>query len=194
MRHDNFPGVKKGKSVAIPQFEEFIALDWSGAAHGYTGIAVAVCKTGRTAPQLVASQGSRHWTREGVANWLKVRLHRRQRTLVGFDFAFGFPFEDCGYLGGKAIGTDDIFALWSLIESTSAGEPDFGCMRFVGHPDYAGLFWSAGLKPKEWMERKRMTEHACAESTKTRPDTLYKLLHSKQVGKASITGMRVLHH
>jgi hypothetical protein len=54
------------------------------------------------------------------------------------------------------------------------------------------LFWSAGPRPEHWIERKRRTEYACVESTRTRPDTLYKLLHSKQVGKASITGIRVL--
>ncbi|HET9220468.1 MAG TPA: hypothetical protein VFR18_26050, partial [Terriglobia bacterium] len=32
----------------------------------------------------------------------------------------------------------------------------------------------------------------CAEATKTYPDSVYKLLGSKQVGKASLTGIRVL--
>jgi len=114
---------------------------------------------------------------------------------MGFDFAFGFPFEEeDGYLGGKASGIDDIFSLWSLLEAKSCGDPDFGCMRFIADADYASLFWLNGAKPERWVERKRRTEHACAEVTKTRPDSLYKMLHSKQVGKASITGMRVLHH
>jgi hypothetical protein len=67
-------------------------------------------------------------------------------------------------------------------------------MSFVGDADYASLFWLQGSRPSQWIERKRRTEFACAELTKTRPDSLYKMLHSKQVGKASITGMRVLHH
>jgi hypothetical protein len=45
-----------------------------------------------------------------------------------------------------------------------------------------------------WIERRRIAEHACADVTKTRPETLYKLLHSKQVGKASITGIRMLNY
>ena len=48
--------------------------------------------------------------------------------------------------------------------------------------------------PSGWVERKRLTEYACADVTHTHPDTLYKMLHSKQVGKASVTGMRVLRH
>jgi hypothetical protein len=119
---------------------------------------------------------------------------RGKRLLIGLDFAFGFPYEDIGYLSGQAGGIDNIFALWRLIEARSAGDYDFGCSRFIDDPDFAHLFWKAGPKPTAWIERKRRTEHACAEATKTRPDTLYKLLHSKQVGKASITGMRVLNH
>jgi hypothetical protein len=126
---------------------------------------------------------------------LKNQLECGQNLLIGFDFAFGFPYEPhAGYLGGKAPGIDDIFSLWALIESKSCGDPDFGCTRFIGDSDYASLFWSHGSKPSHWIERKRRTEHACAEVTGTRPDTIYKMLHSKQVGKASITGMRVLHH
>jgi hypothetical protein len=193
MRHDNFIRVKRKKPLTVPQFDAFIALDWSGAARSYRGIAVAICGTGRTPPELIAPRRT-YWTREEIADWLKERLGGGQRLLIGFDFAFGFPFEECGYLGGRAQGIDDIFDLWALIESKSQAESDFGCTRFVSDPNYASLFWTAGPKPKEWIERKRRTEHACAESTKTRPDTVYKLLHSKQVGKASITGMRVLNH
>ena len=39
---------------------------------------------------------------------------------------------------------------------------------------------------------KRQTEIACATATKTRPETVFKLIGSKQVGKASLTGIRVL--
>lgn len=173
------------------EFEHFIAIDWSGAARAYKGIAVAVCRRGRSAPTLVTPRGA-HWTRKEIAEWLKERLSAKPRLLIGFDFAFGFPYEDTGYLGGRVQGVDDIFALWELIEARSAGDSDFGCNGFVDDPQFAHLFWKAGPKPHDWIERKRRAEHACAAATKTRPDTLYKLLHSKQVGKASITGMRVL--
>jgi hypothetical protein len=178
----------------IPQFDTFVAMDWSGATGRYNGIAVAICKTGRSAPRLVDPRGSRFWTRDAIAAWLENQLDRGGRYLIGFDFAFGFPFETkLGYLGGRAPGVDRIFALWSLIESESCDDPDFGCARFINKPEYKDLFWKSGTRPANWIERKRRTEYACAQKTGTRPDTLYKLLHSKQVGKASITGMRVLH-
>ena len=180
--------------MPIPEFDAFIAIDWSGAVRGYNGIAVAICRKGGSAPEPVSPAGSR-WTRGEIAAWLIARLREPQRLLIGLDFAFGFPFEPgLGYLGGKAPGIDNIFDLWSLIETRSCNERDFGCIPFIRDPEYAALFWTEGRKPQGWMERKRRTEHACAEATKTRPDTVYKLLHSKQVGKASITGIRTLNH
>jgi hypothetical protein len=81
-----------------------------------------------------------------------------------------------------------------LIDDSSGGEADFGCSTFTCHPRYSSLFWKAGRLPEGWVEQKRRTELACAETTSTRPETVYKLLGSKQVGKASLTGIRVLNH
>ena len=148
-----------------PEFEAYIAIDWSGAAGSYDGIAAAICQNGRSAPTLI-TPGSGRWTRREIAEWLKRRLSEGQRLLIGFDFAFGFPFEpNLGYLGGRVPGINNVFALWSLIEAKTCGEPDFGCLRFVKDPDYTSLFWTAGPKPERWCERKRRTEHACARYT-----------------------------
>src|SRR6185436_16993333 len=133
----------------------------------YDGIAVAICRAGRAAPALVGPPG-RRWTRSTIADWLGDRLKGRERLLIGFDFAFGFPYELDGYLGGRAPGVDEIFELWSLIETKCGEDPDFGCSTFVNDADYASLFWIAGPRPRRWIERKRRTEHACAEWTKTR--------------------------
>lgn len=133
--------------------------------------------------------------RSDIADWICNQLNARQRLLIGLDFAFGFPFEDRqGYLGGRAKGVDGIFELWRLIEESSCRDPDFGCSAFTNDARYRSLFWTAGPLPATWRPRKRRTEIACAEATQTHPETVYKLLGSKQVGKASITGIRVLHH
>ena len=176
-----------------PEFDEFVAIDWSGANNKYTGIAVATCRPGSDEPRLVEAESGR-WTRLAIAAWLNESLHSRKRLLVGLDFAFGFPFEDgCGYFGGTT-NIDNIFALWAFIEDKSAADRDFGCSTFVSHPDRAHLFWIQSKQPPDWINRKRRTESACREVTRTHPDTLYKLVGPKQVGKASITGIRVLHH
>jgi len=178
-------------SVAGRSFDEFVAIDWSGARGKYQGIAVATCAAGNDGPTLVKSAGTR-WTRHEIAEWLVAKLGGATRVLVGLDFAFGFPYEEgCGYLAGSTA-INDIFQLWSLIDEKSGADPDFGCSAFVDHPDHAHLFWRTSRAPARWENRKRRTELVCAELTRTRPDTVYKLIGPKQVGKASITGMRVL--
>lgn len=176
-----------------PKFDAFIAVDWSGATKDYKGVAVAKCKAGSSAPRLVVPNSTSLWTRSAIADWLNRELGKGLRLLIGFDFAFGFPFEkDCGYLGGQAHQVKSIFELWDLIDRQSCTDADFGCATFLDDPKYASLFWKSGPRPQAWMERKRRTELACAKATQTHPDTVYKLLGSKQVGKASITGIRVL--
>jgi hypothetical protein len=130
-----------------------------------------------------------------LAHWLSNQLRGDAQLLVGLDFAFGLPFEnELGYLGGRAKNLKTIFELWDLVDDASGGDSDFGCANFIAHDDYAPLFWKTGRKPSSWVARKRHTEVACARATRTHPDTIYKLLGSKQVGKASLTGMRVLNH
>lgn len=181
--------------TGVHVFDAFIAIDWSGAAGNYSGIAVAMCRRGSSAPRLVYPESGKRWTRQSIADWLVEQFRTSQRFLIGFDFGFGLPFESkLGYLGGRAPGLDTVFRLWSHIEEKSCGVDDFGCDRFVADSNYAPLFWTTGPRPQHWAERKRQTEHACAAASRTYPDTLYKMIGSKQVGKASLTGMRVLHH
>ncbi len=148
-----------------------------------------------SAPCLVTPMGPR-WTRSEIVDWICSQLDGNQRLLIGLDFAFGFPFEgkDVGYLGGRARQVDSIFSLWKLIEEKCCADPDFGCTTFIEDPGYASLFWKSGPLPQAWVERKRRTELACVEATQTRPETVYKLIGSKQVGKGSVTGIRVLNH
>jgi hypothetical protein len=175
----------------IPSFDRFVAMDWSGSkSRRYTGISIAVCDAGRGAPKLIAPTGGT-WSRTAVADWLVKEVGLGRRVLAGFDFGFSFPFEDgIGYLAGRMAGATDVFALWDQIDCLSQGDPDFGCAGMVAA--HAGLFWTEGPRPADWVERRRLAERACGAATRTYPESLYKLLHSKQVGKASMTGIRVL--
>ena len=172
-------------------FDAFIAIDWSGNKQPrYKGISVARCEPGRGGPSLTRSR-SGQWTRTEIVEWLDHEISSGKRLLIGFDFAFGFPYEPkLGYLGGRARKIESIFALWDLIDGASCDDADFGCSGMVAA--YSSLFWTTGPRPARWIERKRLAERACAGATETYPESLYKLLYSKQVGKASMTGIRVL--
>lgn len=175
------------------KFERFIAIDWSGAKRGYKGIAVAICEAGNKAPVLIGPPKAR-WTRSDVADWLSAEAETGSRTLVGFDFAFSMPYEAVGYLDGAAGTLESAYALWDCLENAACGAPDFGCIPIVRDRRFSRLYWTNGRTPKRWILRQRRTEIECAEATSTRPETVFKLIGSKQVGKASLTGMRVLRH
>lgn len=168
----------------------FIAIDWSGAAPGYSGISVARCD-GDAAPRLIPPPGKR-WTRTAVAAWLSGEFDKGLRALVGFDLAFSMPYEADGYLAG--CGARDAFDLWDLVEAASGGEADFGAAAVPADPRFAPCYWTRGTMPATWKLRRREAERACVATTGTHPETVFKLIGAKQVGKASLTGMRVLRH
>ncbi len=170
-------------------FDAFIAIDWSGAGGAYDGIAVARAEIGQGAPRLVRPSG-RRWTRTEIAEWLHGELAKEQRLLIGFDFSFSMPFSETqGYPVGAAR---DVLALWDLIDEAGFADADFGCAGIVADPRFANLYWSRGKQPRDWVPLQRLSETACVAATGTRPETVFKLVGAKQVGKASLTGIRVL--
>ena len=174
-------------------FDGYIAIDWSGADGRYAGISIAMCAAGHAAPRLITPETAR-WTRTAVAGWLDREIRSGRRLLIGCDFAFGLPFEERGYLAGSAPGLADIFGLWELIEQASAGSGDFGCADVLADPRFGPLYWQRGRQPADWTLRQRRAELACAAATGTHPECVFKLIGAKQVGKASLTGIRVLRH
>jgi CopG antitoxin of type II toxin-antitoxin system len=174
-------------------FDGYIAIDWSGADGRYVGISIAACVPGNGAPRLIAPEGAR-WTRTAVAAWLDGELKSGRRLLIGCDFAFGLPFEEHGYFAGAAPGVADIFGLWDAVDDASVGAGDFGCAPVLADPRFAPLYWQRGRQPAAWTLRRRRAELACAAATGTHPECVFKLIGAKQVGKASLTGIRVLRH
>lgn len=173
------------------QFDAWLGIDWSGAKGRYSGIALAEC-TGNAGPRLIAPAEHR-WTRSGVAEYLTRRLSGGERLLIGLDFAFSFPWiAGEGYLAGRAPEIADVFSLWERIEQASGDAPDHFAGPVVTHEAFAPSYWQRGTQPAGWRNDKRLTETACAEATATRPETVFKLIGAKQVGKAALAGIRTL--
>lgn len=172
-------------------FGRCVAIDWTGAKAPFrSGIAVAVAEPGTSAPHLVEPPSGRPWTRGGVVAWLLAES-ARARLLVGLDFAFSLPFaRAAAYFAGEATA----FELWALIDSVCEGEEDYFGGSFAEDPRFAAGFWVRGKKPPGFELPQRATELACRAAGHGAPESPYKLLGPKQVGKGSLAGMRVLHH
>jgi hypothetical protein len=175
-------------AFGLPTLERFIAIDWSGAkGKRYAGVAVAECNGGDAPPMLVdPPQG--WWSRQAVFDWLYAGLERGP-ALVGIDCAFSLPFAVARtYFPAEAT----VFDLWDLIEQATADHPDFLGGPFAEHPAFASGFWSGGRQPAWYTDPHRLTERVCRADGYGSPQSPYKLIGSKQVGRGALAGIRML--
>jgi len=174
------------------RFRHFVAIDWSGAVGSVQpGIAVAVAEWGTSAPALI----DRRWSREAVGEWLRHELP--DEALVGLDLGPALPFLDAGaYFPGWDRSPPDARALWALVDEVCAGEPDLGATRFVDHPEVSRHFRRHGGRTGDRFGigrgRLRVTEQA-QRAAGLSPTSNLNLVGAAQVGKSSLTGMRLFH-
>jgi hypothetical protein len=152
---------------------------------------VALAEPGDTPPRLVRER----WSREGVLTWLRDGLPAD--TLVGLDLGPALPFEDAGaYFPGWDRSPVDAKALWALVDAICAGEPNLGANTFVDHPEVARYFRRHGGRTGDRFGagggRLRVTERA-QRAAGLNPYSNFNLVGAAQVGKSSLTGMRMFH-
>lgn len=179
-----------------PRFQHFFAVDWSGAKGAWQkGIALALADAEGGAPVLVGGR----WGREDVLAVLRDALP--PDTLVGLDLGIALPFADCeAYFPGLAASPSDAPALWALVDRIAAAEPHLGANRVVADPRLApyfrdGIVTGAAFRcdgAAHGRGRFRVTEHAQA-TMGCKPYSNFNLVGAAQVGKSSLTGMRMLH-
>lgn len=181
------------------RFRHFAAIDWSGAAgERHKGIAVASCARGEDAPALV--RPGHRWSRQDVLHWLLNDLP--QDTLVGLDLGMSLAFADGrGFFPGWDESPGDARELWALVEQICTDDPHLGASSFVDHEQAARHFRRHGGREgdrfntdgsKGGRGRFRVTERA-QEALGCKPYSNFNLVGAAQVGKSSLTGMRLLH-
>ena len=176
------------------RFRNFVAIDWSGAkSPRQKGIAIAVCVAGESPPELV--HPDRRWSRGDVLNWLMEDLP--PDSLVGFDLSPGLPFEDANaFFPGWSESPKSARELWALVDAHGCEGDHLAASNFIAHPeirrhfrhgkDDCGDLFTGGAG------RMRRTE-ARQRDHKLTPSSCFNLIGAAQVGKSSLTGMRVLH-
>jgi hypothetical protein len=181
------------------RFEHFAAIDWSGAAgERHKGLALAICAATGGPPRLV--RPAHLWSREEVLVWLLEEMP--DATLVGLDLGASLPFCDCGaFFPGWDASPSDARALWALVDRLCEDDPHLAATGFVDHPEASRYFRRHG--GREGLQfhapdashrrgRFRVTEQAQA-AMGCKPYSNFNLVGAAQVGKSSLTGMRVLH-
>lgn len=178
----------------LPRFRHFAAIDWSGAAgERHRGIAVALLREGETAPALV--RPGHRWSRPEVLEWLLHELPAE--TLVGFDMGISLAFADAGaFFPGWSDSPPHARALWAQIDALCADDPHLSVSSFIDHPEIARHFRRHGGREGDRFGggrgRFRVTERA-QEAMGCKPYSNFNLVGAAQVGKSSLSGMRLLH-
>lgn len=173
----------------MKNFDLFAGVDWSGAEKPVTtkSIAVAMAERGRGAPVLFPAVRSR----QAVAEWiLKLALGHR-RALIGMDCNFGYSSQ----IGTAQFGAAyDYRDLWNAVEQASAPQGNFFSGGYWQHAEHRKYFWTEGKKPDGFVMPRRLTETVCGESGYGWPESPFKLIGAKQVGKGGLAGMRLAHY
>lgn len=184
-----------GDGGAPLSFTEFIAIDWSGqAVERPNGLAVARAAAGTAAPELVTRE--RGWSRQAVLDWLAGLADAGTRALVGLDLSPAFPFADEGaFFPGWSDTPADAHSLWRMVDELCSEDPHLAATSFVAHAEARRHFRQRGdcgdLFPAG-RGRFRVCEHGQA-AMRLSPYSCFNLVGASQVGKSSLTGMRVLH-
>lgn len=192
MGSDAGAAARRRRIIAAP-FTDFIAIDWSGqAVERPKGLAVAHARSGEPAPVLI----DRPWSRGDILAFLEELAASGTRALIGLDLSLAFPFVDAGaYFPGWDESPADGPGLWALVDRLSEGDPHFAATSFVQHVEARRHFRQMGdcgdLFPGG-RGRFRVCE-AGQEAMALSPYSCFNLVGASQVGKSSLTGMRVLH-
>lgn len=184
----------------MTRFRQFLAIDWSGAKGArQKGIALGLADMEGGPPVLIQPpEGG--WGREDVLALLRDDLP--ENTLVGMDLGIALPFADCGaFFPGWGESPADALSLWALIDEICHDDPNLETNSFVDHPELTAFFRRHGGREgaqfrcdgaEHGRGRLRVTEHAQA-ALGLRPYSNFNLVGAAQVGKSSLTGMRMLH-
>ena len=177
------------------RFTHFAALDWSGArGPRQRGIALAVA-SGTAAPGLM--RPGHIWSRAEILDWLENIAADGTDMLIGFDFSAAFAFADHGaYFPGWADSPAGMRALWALVERLADRDPHYEIGGFLAHPEARRHFRHHG-EPGDLFEagagRLRVVERHQRTTKQAASVSNFNLVGAAQVGKASLSGMRLLH-
>ena len=175
------------------RFRQFVAIDWSGAVgERQSGIALALCDGDNGEPKII--RPGHRWSRSEVLDWLSHDLP--DDTLVGMDLGMALPFSDHGaFLPAWPQSPPDARCLWAMVDEICAADPHLAVSSFVDHPEIAPHFrrhaGRQGIHFGKGRGRLRVTEQA-QESMGCRPYSNFNLVGAAQVGKSSLSGMRLL--
>ncbi|MEP0191565.1 MAG: hypothetical protein ABJP70_13180 [Erythrobacter sp.] len=181
-------------------WDHFLAIDWSGAkGERHKGIALAIAEA-KGGPPVLVKPPSGGFSRMDVLEILSDDLPAN--TLVGADLGISLPFNDYGaFFPGWNESPKSAKRLWAMIDQICADDPHLGANSFVTHSEASRYFRHSKQHVGDRFQLSgaisregRFREAEIAQRLqKCRPVSNFNLVGAAQVGKSSLTGMRMLH-
>jgi hypothetical protein len=173
------------------EFDRFVGVDWSGAktpVHNHS-ISVALCGKGDSSPILI--KGDRPWSRTEVAGYIDGLVRSNTKTLIGIDANFGYAREIVQKQMGEEATAKN---LWHVVDDYNQDNSNFFTDGFWKYKKFSPYFWTSGKQPDDFKMPKRLTEKACAFQGMGHPESPFKFIGAKQVGKGGLAAMRLAHY
>lgn len=181
---------KKQYLLLLKQFSKVITIDWSGSEKPIRtkSISMAVCDLKHKVLFLEKPSAASNWSRYDVFEYL-CKLPTKEQILIGVDCNLGYSQE----IALSQFGDDYSYLdLWSEVNRLNSSLSNFYAKGFWTHPRYRHLFWSEGPKPQSFVHYERLTEKYCRLEGHGHPESPFKLIGPKQVGKGGLCAMRML--
>lgn len=172
-------------------FDRFVAVDWTGARGlRHRAIQAAEADAGDAPPRLL--RPGHRWSRTEVCRLIQDIADSSERVLIGIDCSFSLPFVDRGaYFPGDPDEPAGPRALWHEIDRVTADEPDLAAHAYIERR--RRHFWcGAADGVQRPFARLRLAEAVHRERRMGNPCSPYVLVGASQVGKATLSGMRLL--
>lgn len=177
-------------------FKNFACIDWSGAiSERPKGLAVA--HIGQAGPPQLLTPSPR-WSRMDILRWLQKLAADKTDILIGMDFSFGFPFQDHGcYFPQWQDSPANARQLWKMVDILCDNDPHLSATSFLQHKQAHRHFRHNKSDIGDLFEggigRLRVVEHQQRRTKQANSWSCFNLVGAGQVGKSSLTGMRLLH-
>jgi hypothetical protein len=134
------------------------------------------------------------WSRPDVLDWLLSDLP--DDTLVGMDLSPAFPFADAGaYFPAWSASPASARDLWALVDDICTDDPHLAASSFVDHPEACRYFRRHDGRTGDRFGIGRGRLRVVEERQRAHglsPHSCFNLVGAAQVGKSSLTAMRVL--
>ena len=182
----------------IRSFDNFVVIDWSGERVAKPkGLAVAFATRGQSAPSLLTPQGG--WSRTAILQWLLSHAEAGTSMLVGLDLSPGLPFADRNaFFPGWDDSPLDARELWQVVDEVCCNDDHLSANSIIHHAEMQRHFRHQSGRETicgDQFEPGRGRLRVCEQAQKAMglvPSSCFNLVGAAQVGKSSLTGMRVL--